>query len=79
VDDSGGKTFKEFAAVKAGPHIDSNGKRHPPVGSYNEMLHRGMFGNQPEPWGVKAQERFIVTLQASPLFRKAVREVLRAK
>ena len=65
--------------MKPGPHYDANGRRHPPVGSYNEMLRRARFGDPPEPWGVKAQERFIVTLQASPLFRKAVREVLRGK
>ena len=61
--------------MKPGPHIDAKGRRHPPVGTLNEMLHRGMFDTPPEPWGIKTQDRFIATLQAYPLFREAIREV----
>jgi hypothetical protein len=63
--------------MKAGPYVDLDGKHHPPVGTFNEILDRARFGNPPTPWGERTQGRFIATLREYPLFRESIREVFR--
>jgi len=70
------RTLSNNPGVKAGPHFDADGRKHPPDGTFYERLNRGIYGDPPEPWGEKTQERFVATLIECPVFRQAVRGVL---
>jgi hypothetical protein len=61
---------------KPGPHIDSDGVHHPPVGTFHEMLRRARFGNPPVPLDDEFKVKFIEALQEDKTFLEVVRDIL---
>ena len=63
--------------MKPGPHIDPEGKHHPPVGTFNEMIQRAKGLEPPRPFDDEFKIRLLITIYDDPDFREALRDAIR--
>lgn len=57
------------------PHVDRDGRRHEPVGTYREQIAR-VFATEPPVWTYEHKRRLLRTLREDTAFRDELAELL---